>query len=272
MSNALARPQEVICAFLECGRVQAELYLNGFPILYASYTRPITAQSVHPFLIDGLNTFELLVEPGKTPSIAREQYETSVDAEGYARAWLGGYAENAPIFPDQGRRVADIVFHRNHEPNDLKFPASFYTSFDLGHWRGPLAWQDAPALRLDEEMRQAAFATLRELVQIHQNGDLDAICDIFGPHIRDFTRIFGWTEADLRARFQEMLIGYADDPDAILPWNEADTDFRLVAHGRLIECINKDWLPTLRMRTPTGQILKKAVYLGLDGGKLRVFR
>ena len=272
MSNALALSQEVICAFLECGRVQAELYLNGFPILYASYTRPITAESVHPFLIDGLNTFELVIEPGQTPSVAREPRDVSVDKEGYARAWLGGYAENAPVFPGQGRRVADIVFHRDAEPSDLKFPASFHASFDLGNWRGPLAWQDAPALRLDDEMRDAAFATLHRLVQIHRDGDVEALCDIFAPHIRDFVRIFGWTEADLRKRFQEMLVGYVDDPDAILPWNESDTDFRLVAHGRLIECINKDWLPTLRMRTPTGQILKKAVYLGIDGGKLRVFR
>lgn len=272
MSNALAHSQEVICAIMECGQVRAELYLNGFPVLYASEYTPLVAESMHPFLVDGLNTFELLIEPGQTPSLAREPHEPVVSKEAQARAWLGAYPEDAPVFPDQGRRIADLVFRRANEKDDLKFPASLRASFDLGNWRGPMAWQNAPALRLDDEMRQAAFATLRRLVQIHQDADLNALWDLVGPHVRDFLRIFGWAEADLRTHFQEMLAEYAEEPDAILPWNEEDTDFRVVAHGRLIECVNKDWMPTLRMTTPTGQILKKAVYLGVDAGRLRVFR
>jgi hypothetical protein len=273
MSNALIQAQqEVICAFMECGQVRAELYLNGFPVLYASRVNPLLAESMHPFLIAGINTFELLIEPGPTPSRAREPHKPVIAPDAIARAWLGGYAEGDPVFPDQGRRIADIKFHRGSEKQDLEFPASFYASFDLGEWHGPLAWQNAPPLRLDDETRNAAFATLRRYEEIHRNADLNAVWEMFGPHIRDFLRIFGWSEADLRTHFQELLAEYADAPAPFLPWKEEDTDFRLVAHGRLIQCVNKDWFPTIRSVATTGQILKNSVYLGVEDRRLRVFR
>jgi hypothetical protein len=268
----LSTANEVICAHLESNLVDAELYLNGFPVLRVTETRPMIVESMHPFLVAGLNTMELLVAPGDVPSRAREPHEVVLQDKAWARAWLAAYPEGQVIFPDQGRRIADIHFKRFAEPSDLRLPASFHASFDLGAWRGPMAWQSAPALVLDEELRQAAFDTFRRIIEVHRDADMPALYDLFDPHLRDFVRIFGWPMADVRAQLEKAAAFYVDDPDAILPWEEKDADFRLVAYDRLIQCVSRDWMPTMRIRMPTGQILKKPIYLGLEGGALRVFR
>jgi hypothetical protein len=81
------------------------------------------------------------------------------------------------------------------------------------------------------------------------------------------------SEVYLRRELETLLRHQRNVPDPVVPRDRSRHDFRVVADGRMLQCIGADWKSSVRLRNPgTGSELQYPLFLSRLDSKLRIVR
>jgi hypothetical protein len=267
--------QSLVHAILSARGCTAELYVNDVPV---SRLTPeglaAEGQAIEQYLIPGSNRLELLVDPGERPSRARTDTRMAKPEGVEVSAIVASFAVGAEVGPTTGRELASVRF----ESADLKgqaevFPRSLVADFDAGAAHGRWDWQDAPILTASPELFDEARQVLLEIANIFRVRSGQLYFSVTEVQCRDAMRAYpAWTEAAIRAELQEQAEMYAGVDDPIVPIDPSRNDFRIVAGGRMLQCLDEDWTTSLKLRSKRGALVPHPVLLARIGGRLRVVR
>jgi hypothetical protein len=277
--SAAADGGSVVYAEMSLTNCRAELYLNGIPVGRRQAGQlPEFSVSVQQFLIDGKNLLELVINPDSTPSLARSGSADSVMAGGRAEARLVRYPEGVYPGDPQGKVLIKVSWggeNRSVEKNPAGYPLVVSRTADLGPQFGRWCWQDAPRLTLDPATRDSIAAVIRTVREALAKGDPDPIVELSRISYEEGARAYpATTSAWLEGRFRKFLARAAQKPGwCIDPVDPSDWDLRLVADGRLVECLARDWRPIVRTKPlPDDEPYEFPMLLGRIDGKWRIVR
>lgn len=254
----------------------AEAYLNGVPISRAGPQTPILeAQPVNHLVVGGQNVLELLMEPGPTPSRAFETSgERISDGKLKGSLKLALYPEGA--FPEDPG-VTELAQISWAPPAGERFqtPVRQSASFSLPLWAPRWSWQSAPALALTETVVRSVHQLLMYLSANLAQKNPEPFIQYAHTRFQEVAAAFGRGVQDEIREFREEFQSIAAEPDWQMgPVRLETLDLRLCGDGRLIECVDRDWLPVLRtVRQEDGLIrLRYPIFLAQVGGNWQIVR
>jgi hypothetical protein len=243
----------IIMAQLEVEHCAAELFLNGIPVVRLTEDLiPITNVAAEALIVPGTNKLEVLVAPGSRPSTARTEYREMDFRAMRAVGRLIRFNEGVPGLKEHGEVLGETSFvWAEPRPSRRAFPAEIGTQIELFGAHGKWAWQDAPPLVLDAALVAEAAALLDDVERAIRRGDADRVWKLTEHQIRDVQRAFpALTESHLRGELA-TLIGHASKAaDPVFKRDPSRFDFRVVAGGRMLECLDDDWSTSFKLRDP----------------------
>jgi len=245
---------------LECAAETcfAEIYLNDIPVILRGPGIGMYFDGpVNQLLVDGVNRISLLIRPGETPAESRtgtNGEKVNVQPKGdKAFARIVGYPFGALSGGPEGQELLRVDWN-GHEEDSFDFPMEVSAEANLGPLFGGWAWQVAPKLELDEATRASVHEFLGKARADLEAFDAEAHIQRCILHLRELGRAY-----DTRASKKMNLIRMAleeDSKKAGFGFEELDPEtysLRLIAGGRMIECIGKDWEPLIREKpSPEG--------------------
>ncbi|WP_114857215.1 hypothetical protein [Azospirillum brasilense] len=249
-----------------------ELYLNRIPLGRIDPERmPHLEIAVSEFLLDGVNELAMIVEPGPTPSTALANPMPAPTDGKLAAARLARYRPDEFVGGEGGVTLVELGWEpKTPEPQ----PRLLTRRADLGPQFGRWGWQDAPVLTLDRQLASETGDLLRRLHQAMAAGDGRGVTMLLSPAYYDLSRAYprppnAWAEG-----FETFMARVSRQPEwRMQPLDPARVDFRLVAGGHMLECIDKDWQPTLRTEPlADGMPFTLPVFLARLNGRLAVVR
>lgn len=274
----MAHENTIIHAQLEVGECTAELLVNGIPAVRIAWspTRiPIENMAVAQLLIPGTNQLELLVEPGSTPSVARTEKRQQKFKKMWAAARLIRFEEGTGGLPEDGEVLGEAKFAWEDDTlPEQTFPQSTAIQIEMGAAYGRWGFQDAPELVLNDALRDEANGVLDEVDAALRVFHEERFWELTELQVRDCIRAYpAVTESYLRNELTTMFAHYSKGKDPVAPRDREVQDFRLVGGGKLLQCLDKDWSTTFKVRDPgDGSAGPYSILLGRINGKLRIVR
>ncbi|MCZ6643284.1 MAG: hypothetical protein O7F71_17045 [Gammaproteobacteria bacterium] len=254
---------------------KAELYVNQIPVTRIDPDQQdFVSMPVQQLLVDGVNSVELLLEPGLEPSRSRAPAEPKETEGMRALARLVRYPDGA--FPDD--ESGTVIMTRSWEGASgqiLDFPGIFECSSDLGPALGRWSWQDADRLTLDGAEMAELQRVLGDLHQAFANGEANRVTQLCQPRYRDGAVAYpARSYESIVAQITRMLQADSQRDDwQMEPLNAAQWDLRLCAQNRMVEAIDRDWRPIIRTRTRDDGIpFEFPALLAKIDGQFRVVR
>jgi hypothetical protein len=240
----------VIHAELELTACSGELWLNGVPLPGLPMRRPTFEMSVcvDHLLVTGMNDLELWVDvDGTRPSESHTPRTSPPNPAAVAVARLVAYDPGVLASPENGKVLATFEY-RGAADTSTEAPRVRRLSVDLGRSFGPWAWEKAPPLALDDLTLREAAAVVREVHAALFGGDPQRVFDLVRLRWEEMDRAYpGRDDAADRRSHAAWIAELASDPRRRVPLDPARHDFRLVAGGRMIECIDADFFPSIRI-------------------------
>ena len=265
--------QHVHYAILEIEGCKAELFVNGIPVLrLVPGPFSMLSNPVQHVLVDGENRLELVVEPGDRPSETRHPLRQARLPGVRARARIARFLDGDVVNMETGEAWLDIRYEGDAERDDI-LPHVAVGRTDFGELAGRWAFEDAPVLTLDEPLVAEAHERLQEIARVIREGSLEEYVALYRVVMRERQRAYpAIPEGHLEKGAAFLWNRYRQTPDPVLPLARDQHDFRLVADGRLLECLDLDFQPSLRVRTPEGSIVPFGILLARIGGRLEIAR
>jgi hypothetical protein len=266
----------VIHAQLTAEGCTAELYVNGIPVSRIHPDRTaFESVAAEEYLIPGRNRIEILVEPGSHPSVARTEARNLDLGDATVIGRLVRFKEGEFVEASRGDILAEVRFQREPDERDPRIvPRSVSTEVDLGAANGRWAFQDAPVLDLDEATIAEAIGVLDAVADAVRARSVQGVMALGELKNRDALRAYpALGEEMIRADLQESFDSYAKLSDFVAPRRPEQHDFRLVAGGRILETIDRDWTASLKLSSPaTGEEVPFPLMLARIDGRLRIVR
>jgi hypothetical protein len=266
---------EVIYLHVDARGVSAEAELNGFPLLRAHLLPEDGAEAAaQQFLVPGENELVLRVEPGSRPSVAgTEQRVLTPPADALAVAQLVLYPDGVPLYPANGKVLCEAVWSPSGAGAEV-FPIERRAVVSLGAAFGRWSWQDAPVLTLDDALVAEARAALEALGTAMWRGPARAYKQLVALQASESRRAYpAWDEAEQAAFLDRLAASYQRAPEPGFRLEAERHDFRLVAGGRVLQCVDDDFRGSLRLVDPAGgSDMRSCVYFARHDGALRVVR
>ncbi|WP_020586520.1 hypothetical protein [Desulfobacter curvatus] len=234
-------------AELEVRNCSAEGYINGIPFhicRFDSSESPKVSFPVNQYLIDGQNMIELVINPGPTPSKAKEGKNVE-KADGIAAEFrLVTYPVGVFVGDESGKTICRASWH-NEKGGEATFPMSFTSVVDLGPVFGPCLWQKADVLRLDKSTTNQVIDFIKVIYDAYEAGKPEIINKLASIRLNEGYRAYPERDrSTMGRRFAVNLKKRAAMKEwTMLPFNPDLFDLRLCAGGRMVECIRKDWQP-----------------------------
>lgn len=239
-----------IHAELELTGCSGELCVNGIPVPGLHERRPTFEVSVpvQHSLVTGKNTLELWVDVEGKPNEYRTKRRQKADGGAVAIGRLVAYPIGVIGAPENGRVLASIEY-RGDKDDGEEAPRVLTLSVDVEGSFGPWAWQSAPELVLDEGTLKEAAQVVSELHEALFSGDPQRVLSLIDRKWREMDRAYpGQDDAQDRRNHAAWIVELASDPRRRAPLSPGRHAFRLVAGGRMIECIDDDYAPSIRLR------------------------
>ncbi len=240
---------KVIYAEVEARSCTADLYVNGVPIPGVR-RRTIFEKfgvSIQQWIVSDKNELTLVVDVEGSPSTNTAPREEKPRSDAQATGRFVEYEEGVIASPDNGRVLGQVTYLGSEDESE-EAPRVRSISVDLPVQYGRWLWQDAPVLTLDDAARAEAVSVLESVQNALFGGDLGRMLDLVKVRWEEVDRAYpGRNDGDDRASLGSWLSELASEPHRRLPLRPSEHDFRLVAGGRVIECIDKDFMPSLRI-------------------------
>jgi hypothetical protein len=250
----------------------AELWLNDIPIAKLGPTgSQNTSIPAHMYVVDGENILETVMGVGPEPSASRQAGDEPLKSNAAVRARL------VALEPGQftGDPNAEILARIDETPNGQpEVPRIGRGVRRLGPVFGLWAWQSLPRLRFDPATTSAVEEVLERIRDSFQRGDPSVLVDLARPKFEAAARAYPTrTLPQIIEQFEGVVRRYASTPGwGMQPLAPDQFSFRVVAGGRLIECINKDWKATVRSAPlASGFPYYFPIFLGMNGNRLAVY-
>jgi hypothetical protein len=267
-----------IHAELELTDCSGELWVNGIPIPSLPIRRPSFEVSVpcQHALISGMNQLELWVDVDGKPHENKAPRKAPPRPTARAIARLVAYEPGVQAAPENGEVLATLEYDGAKDEKD-EAPRLRRLGIDLGRSFGPWAWQKAPVLTLDDLTQREAAAAAREIHGALFGGDPQRVFDLIRLRWEEMDRAYpGRDDAVDRAHHAAWIEELARDPRRNVPLDPDHHAFRLIADGRMIELIDDDFFPSIRIAhevEPDRWVAAPyAICLARVGGRLTVVR
>lgn len=240
----------LMCLHVQTSGEAVEALVNGVPVLSLAAGAGSQSVTVHEYLQNGSNRISLHIAP---PPVA--QAVAAPDAPAQPRlASRPAHARARLVLLRQGKSLADEAVRVLAEVNwaveegaSFEAPTALHQDLELPvafpRWR----WLDAPVLNPGPQDRQAVLATLQRIAFDLSRGNPDSLLAACRLRLEEvdqaYQRPAGHGAAALREQVQELwkagVLATLQPPTAetLLP--------RLVAGGRLLECLNPLGAPAL---------------------------
>jgi hypothetical protein len=238
-----------IHAELELTDCSAELRVNGIPIPGCPARRPSFEVSVpvHHCLVSGMNQLELFVDIEGKPSESLAPRKAAPRPTAIAIARLVAYEVGVIAAPENGRVLTTLEYRGAKDDAD-EAPRVRRVSIDPGTSFGPWEWQKAPILTLDEATLREARAVLGDVHAALFSGDAKRVFDLIKVRWQEMDRAYpGRNDAVDQANHAAWVASLGADDRRKIPLEPEHHDFRLTAGGRMIECIDDDFAPSIRI-------------------------
>lgn len=244
-----------INAELELTDCSGELWINGIPIEGLQSRRPMFEVSigVHHYLVPGVNTLQLWIDVDGIPRDYLRERESPPREKAHAVGRLVRYAAGVMANPDNGQLLAEIEYRGKYD-DSKKAPRVVHGQVDLGAAFGPWSWQTAPLIELDpaggpsDGTRREAESLLEDVHTALFTGNAERMLELVKVRWEEMDRAWpGRNDADDRTKHAAFLSRVASDPRRRVPLNRNKHDFRVVGNGRLLECIDVDFMPSIRI-------------------------
>jgi hypothetical protein len=266
----------IALAQLKVSGCSAELSLNGIPLIrLAPPQMPIQNIAVEQYLIPGINTLEILVEPGSRPTLDRSEQRMLAFRPMEAVGRLIRFPEGVPGTVEHGELLGEVRFSwSDANIRQLLFPWSGATRIDMGPAHGRFGWQDAPRLVLDTATLEEVYRLLDDIEEAIRTFDEERLWRLTEHQRGDLVRAYpAINEARLRQQLAELLGHQRNVSEPVIPRNPSRHDFRIVAEGRMLQCIGADWKSSIRLRNPgDGSELTYPLFLARLGTTLQIVR
>lgn len=230
----------------------AELYVNDIPVARIAPPGPrAVALPVNQYLHRGSNHVSLVVNPGPTPATALAPHPEPWRAPGaIATASLARYRTGAVSGDGSGEVLGSVAWASRADGEPEPFPQRVDGDVTVPLPLGPWTWQSAEELALDDAT-VGAVASVIEIVRSGlEAGDIASFLELGSRGLREIARAYDDSPDEgvhtLRAVVQHSR-GAAHWRFPPLPRDA--WDLRLVAGGRMVECIGRDWEPIVRSIT-----------------------
>jgi hypothetical protein len=258
---------------LDC---EAEVLMNGVPIVRANAARPRAVVPVHEYTVAGINRFELVLWPR---TAAAEQGEVAPPEPRVSNGRLAAHMR--VLLPRVGNAAdessARTLAQLDSAPADgLAYEAPLVLSQEVSlpvsfpRWR----WLDAPVVEAVAELRSPALNLLQQLAVSLSQGDADAFVMATRLRIEELAAAYQRDAADEAARLGAHLRELcADKRLDFLPMEPEGLVLRSVAGGRLLECLDATGAPMLRTAVDAaGRSVAFPLRLAAVEGRLYVLR
>jgi len=236
----------------------AEFWVNGIPVTRLdSEVHSFNSLIAHHFLLDGLNTFEVVINPGPTPSLARATNIIDNDekhsAEPKAIIQLMKYTVGAFVGDnDAGQILMQLNWEYDQKVHgEMHFPIVTKSSYQLGKHLGTWVWQTCPPLNLANE-REQIIAVLADIYKSFITGNSARVVGFLMPYIQDAERALpGYSAAEQINDITNDINDNVQLTENASVFDIDKLDFRVCGQGNIVQIVNKDWLPTISI--PLGQ-------------------
>jgi hypothetical protein len=265
----------ILLAQLKVEGCTAELHLNGVPLIRIPPGRvPIENVAAEGYVIPGTNRLDVLVEPG-APGAARTGSAEHDFRPIQAIGRLIRFPDGVPGTVEHGELIGETSFAwPEPRPQRRAFPVEVGTQLELGPAHGRWAWQDAPPLVLDDALVAEASAVLDDVERALRMFDADALWRLAELQLEDVQRAYpAVSEAHLRGELTTLLDHAKKASDPVIRRDPAEHDFRLVAGGRMLQLVDRDYSTSVKLRDPgDGSAISYAIALARIDGRLRIVR
>ena len=242
--------QKMIHVEMEHKNCSAEVYINDIPLdKYDAGDQPFISIPAHEYLIDGINKLELVVNPGPTPSHAKRGSLKLDTTSIFGKARLVRYPVGV-FTGDPSAEVLAEVIYRGKKGNQEMFPKVLSTNVDLGPMFGHWAWQDAETVMLDRKTVDSVMNYVKVIQEAYGKGDGELIIKKSKIELDETHRAY---PARNRANSERLFIRDMQENSILPGWkieplNSILPDLRVVANGKMIEAIARDWKPLVRTK------------------------
>ena len=271
---SLAPPNPFVIEAMVEG-VSGEVYVNDIPVgrVAPDPGNPRLGLSINHLIRNGRNYAELVLDPGDHPSAARQPTSTRAADGVWGRVKLSRYAMGAAV----GEAAPlEVLGHATFDGDGqtAPFPFALTAEATVASPFPPWSWERAEPLRLGARLTAEVMAFLADYRaalawrDIARENALSAIpreevCVAFGRDPRA-------TSADVNALLTDE---WSRADWGVDPIEEADLDLRLVAEGRMVQCIRRDWSEAIRSTyDSTGGRMTVPTMLGRLDGRLQWIR
>lgn len=266
----MANPNlKAVCLEAAVAGCEAEVYVNDIPLgrIAGGGALPDRfGMTVSDYVVDGPNRIELLLFPGDRPSRARAP-QGQRDTAG-VRAWirLAEYDAGMAI-GDGGYTLHELYF--DGDRGEMPAPISVAdTASVTSQFAAPWAWQGAEPLVMSGALMADATRFVEQVWSVMANRDVAGQNALSDLNVREGCVAYGTDPRATRADHNEILGNIFGDPTfAMRPLDHEAFDFRLVAGGRMVQCVGTDWRPVVRSEPDRGgTVMRVPLMIGrLDG-------
>jgi hypothetical protein len=227
-----------------------ELYVNDIPVARAGgQQQPFASVPVPEYLVDGENTLTLVIGCGSTPSTAKTgpcEWGETADSAMEAVARIAVLQEGMMAGPGAGEALMELTW--TGEAQDA-LPKVVTVTADLGEQFGDWAWQSAEVLTLDDATKKSAIAFIEKIKASFEQGKFNDIVAVGQAKFDEAERSYPIYEKGMMAAMFAEEMGQMTQHPKWKPgeMSRDEYDLRLVAGGRMIDPVAKDWRPIVRM-------------------------
>ncbi|MGE0442206.1 MAG: hypothetical protein AB7L66_05235 [Gemmatimonadales bacterium] len=261
---------------LRAAHCRAEAWLNDIPLARVGFLQTTSeARPVNEFATQGRNELRLVVNPGPRPSVARVRTAEPARApDAAAIATLVRYRQGAVSGDGSGQVLATAAWTAREDGEPEPFPAEAVATADVTLPLGPWGFSTAPPLALGTELEAEVADVIGILSSGLAAGEPDAYFQLGVPSLQETARAYELSPDVGVETLRAVVAESRNEPHWSFPGVPRDQwDLRLVAGGRMVECIAADWEPILRSVTGAdGGAFDIPLYLGRLGGRLQVLR
>jgi hypothetical protein len=252
-------------------RCPAEVFLNRIPIkrLLPNQQLSISVPAMQ-YLRQTQNLLEVVIFPGPEPARCRESGGVHDTKGASVRARVVTYRDGEFTGGDTGDVICEVKWEgKGSESTPIILSASGAGTPTAGPW----AWETASVLSLERD-GEAIHAEIRKIHELFKNGNAVELLNKMRTFIKESARAYpAWDIKEIEATLLRDISRNSERKDQIEDLDPQRFSLRLCAEGRLVECIDKDWLPIFRTKPQAdGRGYPFPVFLGRTATGLEILR
>ena len=259
---------------VEFENIRAEIWVNRIPVGAVALEdgSPIVFP-VNQFLMEGSNQIGTLLNFGPVAANPDAAWNTEPEAQNYhgpasLALKIALYQPEQVAFRDHPPVLADIIW------NGIATPQPQYTEKQMNVSRGGerWAWESATAFTaMDVALRSSAIDYITYLHNLLVQRRFDTFMAESAVKFDEMARAYGTPMGPFRDAMMQRL--QKQEPEHLAPLNRDTLDLRLIAKGRMVECLRRGRKQVLEYEQPDSKnTFFLPLMIGQIQGKWKVLR